>query len=319
MAALNFPPNPTNLQQYTDDNGIVWEYISSKSVWDVLRDDKLREFSGVKLSLDMPDSLIPTSTAVVWDSTNYDIGGYFNSNFPSRLTIPKIGFYRLNLLISVGPLGSGASYTFVVKKNSDTILTTTTAGANQFVSYDEIFQLYTDDYIELYALETEGIGTINAGSFFEAQNIGDQIGSSQSEATTFSGLKANLDVAEALTASLAPISWDSTTFNTNADINGNVYWTIADPSKATISTTGYYRVKASFEAGSAGTDDSYTVDLRFNNTSSFSSSMSPNGSLDIDDVFNLTSGSYIQFFGAESGGVGEITTDSYFELIRLGV
>ncbi len=317
--ALNFPSNPTNLQQYTDDNGIVWEFLSTKGVWDVLRDDKLKEFSGVKLVLDIPDLLIPTSTAVSWDSTNYDIGGYFNGSFPTKIIIPKIGFYRLNLLISVGALGSGASYTFVVKKNGTTTLTTTTAGANQFVSYDEILQLYSGDYIELYALETEGIGSINAGSFFETQNIGDQIGSSQSEATTFSGLKANLDIAEALTASLAPITWDSAIFNTNADINGNVYWLIGDSSKAVIYTTGYYRIKASFEAGSTGTDDSYIVDLRFNNTSSISASMSPNGSLDIDDVFNFTSGSYIQFFAAESGGVGEITTDSYFELIRLGV
>jgi hypothetical protein len=317
--ALNFPANPTNLQQYSDDNGTVWEFLSTKGVWNVLADDRLKEFSGVKLVLGSPDSLIPTSTAISWDSANFDIGGYFNVSFPTRLTIPKIGFYRLNLLISVGALGNGASYTFVVKKNGTINLTTTVAGANQFVSYDEILQLYEGDYIELYGLEAEGVGSINAGSFFEAQNIGDQIGSAQSEATTFSGLKSNLDIAEALTSSFAPVTWDSTVFNTNADINGNVYWSVGDPSKAVIYTTGYYRIKASFEAGSTGTDDSYEVDLRFNNTSSISASMSPNGSLDIDDVFNLTSGSYIQFFAAESGGVGELTTDSYFELIRLGV
>jgi len=317
--ALNFPSSPTNGQQYTDNNGIVWQYLSGKGIWEVLKDNKLKEFSGVKLVLDMPDSLTSTSTAISWDSADFDIGGFFNVSFPTRLIIPNIGFYRVNLLIVVGALGSGASYTFVVKKNGTTNITTTVAGANQFVSYDEILQLYEGDYIELYALETEGIGSVNVGSFFEMQNIGDQIGSAQTAATTFSGLKANLDMSEALTASFAPITWDSTIFNTNADINGNVYWAIGDPSKAVIYTTGYYRIKALFEAGSTGTDDSYTVDLRFNNTSSFTSSMSPNGSLDIDDVFNLTSGSYIQFFAAESGGIGELTTDSYFELIRLGV
>jgi hypothetical protein len=317
--ALNFPPNPSNLQQYTDDNGIVWEFLSSKSVWNVLSSEKLKEFSGVKLVLDMQDSLTTSLSSVSWDSANYDIGGYYNSSFPTRLTIPKIGFYRVNLLVSVGPLGSGASYTLIVRKNGTTNLTTTTAGANQFVSYDEILQLYEGDYIELYALETEGIGSINVGSFLEAQNVGDQIGSAQSEATTFSGLKANINVAEALTSSLAAITWDSTVFNTNADINGNVYWTISDPSKESIYTPGYYRIKASFEAGSTGTDDSYSVQLRFDNVPVISASMSPNGSLDIDDVYNLNSGSYIQFFAAESGEVGELTTDSYLEIIRLGV
>lgn len=317
--ALNFPSSPTNGQQYTDDNGIVWQYLSSKGVWDVYRDDALKEFSGAKIILDINDALTPTSTAVTWDSEDFDIGGYFSVSFPTRLTVPKIGFYRLNLLISVGALGNGASYTFVVKKNGSSTLTTTTAGANQFVSYDETLELNAGDYIELFALESEGVGDINAGSFFEIQNIGDQIGSAQSTATTFSGLKLNLTTVEALTSTPAAITWDSTTFNTNADINGNVYWTIASSSKATIYTTGYYRIKASFESGVNGTDDSYTIDLRFNNTSSISASIGPNDSLDLDDVYNLTSGSYIEIFADESGGTGELTTDSYFELIRLGV
>lgn len=316
---LNFPSNPTNLQQYMDDNGIVWEYIGSKSVWDVLRDDKLREFSGAKISLNSNEALTATSTAVTWDFEDFDIGGYFNSSFSTRLTAPKIAFYRLNLLISVGALGNGASYTFVVKKNGSTILTTTTAGANQFVSYDEIVELYGGDYIELYALETEGVGNINAGSFFEIQNIGDQIGSSQSEATTFSGAKLNLTSEESLISTPIAVTWDSATFNTNADINGNVYWNISNSSTASIYTTGYYRVKAFFESGVNGTENSYTVDLRFNNTSSMSASIGPNDTLDLDDVYNLTSGSYIQFFAKESGGTGTLTTNTFFELIRLGV
>ncbi len=317
--ALNFPSNPTNLQQYTDDNGTVWEFLSTKGVWDVLRDDKLREFSGAKAVLDLNEALTPTLTSVAWDSEDFDLGGYFTVSSPTRLTVSKIGFYRLNLLISVGALGNGASYTFVVKKNGTDNLTTTTAGANQFVSYDEIVELSAGDYIELYALESEGVGDINAGSFFEIQNIGDQIGSSQSEATTFSGLKANLTSEEALISTPTAVTWDSSTFNTNADINGNVYWTISDPSKASIYTTGYYRIKALFESGVNGTENSYTIDLRFDNASVVSASIGPNDRLDLDDVYNLTSGSYVQVFADESGGVGTLTTNTFFELIRLGV
>lgn len=317
--ALNFPSNPTNLQQYTDDNGIVWEFIGSKSAWDVLRDDKLRDFSGAKVVLDLNVALTPISTAIAWDTENFDLGGYFNASFPTRLTMPKIGFYRVNLLVSVGALGNGASYTFQVKKNGTGLLTTTTAGANQFVSYDEILQLYEGDYIELYGLESEGVGDINASSFFEIQNIGDQIGSAQSEATTFSGLKLNLTAAESLTSTPTAISWDNAIFNTNADINGNVYWNISDPTKAYIYTTGYYRIKALFESGINGTDNSYKVNLKFNNTSIVSSSIGPNDRLDLDDTYNLTSGSYIQVFADESVGIGELTTNSFFELIRSGV
>lgn len=317
--ALNFPSSPIGGQLYTDDNGLVWQYSSAKGVWNVYRDDALNDFSGAKIVLDMAESLTSTSTAVTWDSEDFDIGGYFNIALSTKLIAPRPGFYRLNLLVIPGVLGSGASYTFAVKKNGTTTLTTTTAGANQSVSYDEIVEMTTGDYVELYALESEGIGEISPGSFFEIQNIGDQIGSAQSTATTFSGLKLDLTSAEALTSTPAAITWDAAEFNTNADINGNVYWTISDPSKATIYTTGYYRIKAFIRAGSLGSNNSYTIDLKFNNISSSSSSLSPNDSLDFDDVYNFTSGSYIQFFGSESGGVGEIATTSFFELIRLGV
>lgn len=317
--ALNFPSSPTNGQQYTDDNGIVWQYLSSKGVWDVYRDDALKEFSGAKVLLDTAEALTSTPAAITWDSEAFDIGGYFTLSSPGKLTAISPGFYRLNLLIIAGALGSGASYTYTVKKNGTVTFTTTTAGANQSISYDEVVELTTGDYVEVYASESESIGEVSAGSFFEIQNIGDQIGSAQSTATKFSGVKLNLTSQEALISSPTAITWDVAEFNTNADINGNVYWSATSSSKATIYTTGYYRIKAFLKAGSPGNDNSYEIDLRFNNTSSASSSLSPNDSLDFDDVYNFTSGSYIEFYASESGGVGEITTDSFFELIRLGV
>ncbi len=317
--ALNFPSNPTNLQQYTDDNSIVWEYLSSKSVWNVLKDDTLKDFYGSKITLDSNFLLTPTSIAVSFDTEVFDVGSYYNLSSPTKFTVSKTGFYRINLLIIAGPLGSGASYTFSVKKNGSSVITTTVAGANQSVAYDEIVQLVSGDYIELYASESESVGEIVAGSFFEIQNIGDAVGSAQSPATTFSGVELMLTSVEALTSTSSAITWDTTEFNTNADINGNLYWNISDPTKVYIYTTGYYNLKGFFQAGSQGSDESYTIDLRFNNTSSVSASLGPNDSVNFDDIYNISSGSYIQFFAKDDMAVGELTTDSYFELIRLGV
>lgn len=319
MGVLSFPANPTNGQQYTDDNGIVWEYLSSKTVWNILRDNSLKNFLGAKIQLNTSYALTSTLTAVSFDSEVFDVGNYYNSSFPTKLTVTNPGFYRLNLLIVASSLGSGASYTFTVKKNGTTVLTTTTAGPNQSISYDEIIQLFANDYIELYASEASDIGEIVEGSFFEIQNAGDLVGSEQSPATAFSGAKLGLSTAEALTSTLTAIDWTTTDFNTNADINGNVYWSAGQPSKASIYITGYYRIKAFIQAGSQGSDDSYEVDLRFSNTPVVSSSLSPNDSLDFDDVYNLSSGSYVQFFASELGNVGEIASNSYFEIIRLGV
>lgn len=317
--ALNFPSNPTNLQQYTDPNGVVWEYISGKGVWEVLRDDALKEFSGAKISLSTIQALTATGSAVSFDTEDFDLGNYYIGTSPSRLTAPSPGFYRINLLAIAGPQGSGASYTFTIKKNQNNTITTTTAGANQSIAYDEIVQLQSGDYVELYASETDSVGEVEVGSFFEIQNIGDLVGSAQSPATTFSGLELTLTSDEALTSTPTAVTWDYATFNTNADINGNVYWNISDSSKAYIYTTGYYNIKAFFQAGSQGNDESYTIDLRINGSSSGSASLGPNDTVNFDDIYNFASGSYIQFFASETGSVGEITTDSYFELIRLGV
>lgn len=319
MAALNFPSNPTNGQQYTDPNGIVWQYISSKQVWNTLRSSALKDFSGAKVLLGTTEALTATPIAITWDSEVFDIGSYFTISDSSKFTISRPGFYRLNLLLITGIPGTGNSYNFTVKKNGTADITSTSAGANQSVSYDEIVELITGDYIELYASEVEGVGELILDSFFEIQNIGDLIGSAQSDATAFSGLKLHLGSEFNLTSVSSAIEWDDVSFNTNADINGNVYWNVDSSSKATIYTTGYYRIRGFFEAGSTGAENSYIVDLKFNNISATSGTIGPNDTLDIDDVYQLNSGSYLQFFASNTLSLGNLTTGSYFELIRLGV
>lgn len=318
--ALNFPSSPINGQTYTDGNGVIWEYNSTKTVWVVKRYDELKEFSGAKLELSTAESLSLTSTAITWDTANFDTGNYFDSiNNPSRLTITRTGYYRINILLITGAQGNGASYTFTVKQNSSTILTTDTAGPNQGVHYDEIHLLFSGDYIEIFADESGAVGTVLTTSYFELERVGYSLGSAFSARNAFSGVKLLLTTAENTTLTPTAITWDSTEFNINADVNGSVYWNVSSSDKVTIYTTGYYRIKSVIETNSSGADNSYTVALKLDGTNIESSTLSPNENLTLDETYNFTSGSYLQMYVDNSGSVGQITTDSYLELIRVGV
>lgn len=318
--ALNFPTSPTNGQTYTDDNGIVWEYNSTKTVWNKLRSDAIKNFSGAKIERTSEASLTSTLTAISFTTAEFDTEPYFDStNSPTKLRVLKTGYYRILLQIDTGSGGNGASYTLNLKKNGSTSLTNTTAGPNQSVVYDEIMLMTSGDYVEIYASESASVGTILSSSFFQIERVGNSPGTAYPAAAAFSGAKIELTSAEALTSTPTAITWDTSEFNENADNAGNVYWTISDSSKVTIYTTAYYRVKSIFETGTAGSTNSYKIDLRLNNSNLVSSSLSANDTLQLDETFQFNSGSYLQVYVDNSGSVGTITTNSYFELIRLGV
>lgn len=318
--ALNFPTSPISGQTYTDSNGVIWEYNSTKTVWGVKRYDELKEFSGVKLNLTTPEVLTLTSTAITWDIADFDTGNYFNlSTYPTRLIIQRTGYYRVNVLLNTGAQGNGASYTFTVKQNSSTVLTTDTAGPNQAIHYDEISLFFSGDYIEIYGDESSAVGTVLTNSYFEIERVGYSLGSAFSARNAFSGLKLLLTTAENATLTPTAVTWDTTEFNVNADVNGSVYWNVSNSDKITIYTTGYYRLKSMFETNTAGSANSYTVDLKLDGTTLESGSLGANETLDLDETYNLTSGSYLQIFLDNTGSVGQLTTDTYFELIRVGV
>lgn len=318
--ALNFPTTPTNGQTYTDDNGIVWEYNSTKTVWNKLRSDAIKNFSGAKVELTSAFSLTSTLTAISFNTAEFDTDPYFDlSNAPTKLTVLKTGYYRILLQIDTGSGGNGASYTLNIKKNGTTTLTSTTAGPNQSVVYDEVMLMTAGDYVETHASESASVGTILTSSFFQIERVGNSPGTAYPAAAAFSGVKIELTSAESLTSTPTAITWDTTEFNENADNAGNVYWTISDASKVTIYTTAYYRVKSMFETGGAGATNSYKVDVRLNGSNLVSSSLSANDMLELDETFQFNSGSYLQVYVDNSGSVGTITTDSYFQLIRLGV
>lgn len=318
--ALNFPISPTNGQQYVDGNGTVWEYNATKTVWSVKRYDELKEFSGAKLEFTTAPSLSTVSLPLSWDVSNFDTGVYFDGvDFPTRLTITNTGYYRINILLITGAQGNGASYSFSVIQNGNITMTTDTAGPNQGIHYDEIHLLHSGDYIEIYANESGAVGTILTTSYFEIERVGFSMGSSFSSRGAFSGVKLNLTSAENTTLTPTAITWDTSEFNVNADINGNIYWDIANSDKITIYTSGYYRIKSTFETSANGAANSYTIDLRLDGTTLESSSLSPLEQLDLDETYNFNSGSYLQVYVDNTGSVGSITTDTYFELIRMGV
>ena len=318
--ALNFPSSPISGQTYTDSNGVIWEYNTTKTVWAVKRYDELKEFSGAKLNLTTSEVLTLTPTPITWDVADFDTGNYFNLlSYPGRLIIPRTGYYRINVLLNTGAQGNGASYTFTVKQNASTILTTDTAGPNQGIHYDEIHLLFSGDYIEIYGEESSAVGTVLTTSYFEIERVGYSLGSAFSARNAFSGVKLLLTTAENSTITPTPVTWDTTEFNINADVNGSVYWNVSNSDKVTIYTTGYYRLKSFFETGIAGAANSYTVDLKLNGSTLESGSLGANETLDLDETYNFTSGSYLQIYLDNTGSVGQLTTDSYFELIRVGV
>lgn len=317
--ALNFPTSPTNGQTYTDSNGIVWEYNSTKTVWNKLRSDAIKNFSGAKIELTSTKSLTTTSTAISFDVAEFDTDPYFETGSPTKLTVIKAGYYRILLQIDTGSGGNGASYSLNLKKNGTTSLTSGTAGPNQSITYDETMLMVAGDYIEIYISESGAVGTILTSSFFQIERVGNSLGTPYPAASAFSGVKVELTSAESLTSTPTAIPWDTTEFNSNADNDGSLYWSVSDATKIKIYTTAYYRVKSMFETGGAGSTNSYKVDCKLDGTTLVSSSLSSNDTLELDETYRFLSGSYLQIYVDNSGSVGTITTDSYFQLIRMGI
>jgi hypothetical protein len=319
--ALNFPTSPTNLQQYTDNNGIVWEYLSTKGVWNKKSDVNIKEFSGAKLSLSSNLGLVSTTTQLAFDVTDFDTESYTNIvTNPSRLTISVNGFYRVSALFETGPLGAGSTYNIVIKKNGSIELANTTASPNQFISYDEVLQLVSGDYIECYVHEDDGIGTLLTTTFFEIYRVGYSIGSSFLPLDSFSGVKLTLTADESMTSTPTAISWDASDYNINADINGNVYWSVGTPGKISIYTNGYYRFKSSFVANTVGGANSYNISIKATGSTTIeSASFGALENIELDETYYFQSGTYLEAYASNTGSVGKITTDSYLQLIRIGV
>lgn len=316
--ALNFPTTPQIDDTYTDQNGRLWLFDGVK--WEVSRGSSNRLFSGAKVRLDTYYSLTSTPTPLDYDSEEFDIDDYFTLSQASRLTIRRNGYYRITGTFFTGSMGTGSSYTFSLVKNGTVTLQTVTVAANQAANYDAIIQLNGDDYIQIYVSEAQAIGTLLAGSYVEIVRLGLTAGTAIGSANAFSGVRARLTAPYTMASTPLSIVWNSYDYDTNANEQGETYWNAAIPTRLVIKKTGYYNIKTFIYTGTDGAADSYVITLRKNASDTLATiNLSANDNASIDEILYLQQDDYLQILAYNTGSVGNVTTDSYFEITRLGV
>ena len=312
---LNFPTSPSDGDIYTDDNSVVWQYSSTKTVWNVVTGTTLKVFSGTKLGVTANVAVTTTSTAVSWDVESYDQGGYFSSGNATRITAPGSGFYLVTTTLFAGSQGSG--YSVAVKKNGTTNLATSIFNANQTATYEEVIELAKDDYIEVYISEIDGTGTLLTSSFIEVTQMGLTVGTGISSYSAFSGAKAYLTAPFSTSSTPTATAWNATEYDTNANALGLTYWSIGTPARLTVQVSGYYNVDIFLRTGTAG--GTYTVTLKKNgSTDLVSSTMAANESASYEQTYYLTANDYLELFASDTDSTGSLTTATHFEIIRMG-
>ena len=316
--ALNFPSAPQVDDTYTDQNGRLWLYDGVK--WEVSRGSSNKLFSGAKARLDTFYSLTSTPTALDYDSEEFDIDNYFTLTQASRLTVSRDGYYRISGTLFTGSLGTGSSYTFSLVKNGTITLQTVTVAANQAANYDAIIQLSGTDYVQVFVSEADSIGTLLAGSYVEITRVGLTAGTAIGSANAFSGVRARLTSPYTMASTPLSIVWNAYDYDTNANEQGETYWNAATPTRLVIKKTGYYNVKSFIYTSTDGAANSYVITLRKNaGTTLATINLSANDFASIDEIMYLQQNDYLQILAYNTGSVGQITTDTYLEITRLGV
>lgn len=310
---LNFPSSPTNGQQYTDPNAVVWEFDGVK--WNVVDGTSNKTYSGVRVGFTTEYSLTSTSTAISFDDERFDTDTYFSVSTPTRVTVNRSGFFRVNF--SVYTASTGTTYTITLKKNGSTTLGTVTLAPNQFTNYDETLELDVGDYLEVYCSESSSTGALTTSSFLEVTRVGLALGTFVSSADAFSGARTKLTSTYSTTNVSTAIAWNTTEFDQNANPAGNTYWSAGATSRLTISLGGFYRVKSVIAVGST---DTYTANLTKNGTSTLTStSINPNGYAQVDEIYELAENDYLQLYVNDANSTGSLLTTTYLEITRIGV
>lgn len=319
MAQLSFPASPTNGQTYTDPNGKVWTYDSVK--WNIDTATTSKQFSGVRVTLASPVSLTATDTAITF-TESYDTATYFLSATPNTVYIPRTGYYRINLQVSTGANGSGNSYNVSLNRNGLGLFNDDMA-ANQNGIYDDTFLLDAGDELQLVASEAEGLGTLTTGTSLEIQLVGYSFGGAITPGYEFSGVKLDLfsDINTTSTATAITFTSNDIVYNVNANAAGDPYWSNSNPTRLTIGTTGYYRLKGYFLTGANGAANSYTVTIRKNGTTTVeTTTLGALENVDLDETYQFNAADYLEILVSNSGNTGTIdASQTFFGITRLGV
>lgn len=308
--ALNFPSSPAQDQVYVDDNNINWQFDGVK--WNVIKSTAYKTYNGITAGITSAFAATATATAISWDNITINVGDYYEEGYPSRIIIRSTAFYRINFSTVTGSQGS--AYTITIKRNNTVTLSTTTITRNQFINYDEILELSTGDYIEVFVSETEAAGTFLSGSTkIEVTRVGLSTGTA---AEVFSGARVKVDSTYSTTASPAGISWDSTDFNQNSNSAGDIYWDNLDPTKLTIGTNGYFRIKMVMLTS---VYDTYVITLKKNNTTTLTTSnVGSNNIVQLDEIYQFAVNDYVELIVNDSSGTGGLLVGTYLEIIRIG-
>lgn len=130
----------------------------------------------------------------------------------------------------------------------------------------------------------------------------------------FSGAKLVLNTNKSLTTNQLPLEFDDFDFDTDEYFNFGQF-----PSRINVKRTGYYRLNLLLATSNQGTGASYGFSIKKNGSLTLTSdSAGPNQFLYYDEISLLYAGDYIEIFVSDSNAVGEITTDSFFEIERVG-
>jgi hypothetical protein len=314
---LSFPANPTNGTEYTDTNGKVWVYDGIK--WNIATSTGTKEFTGVKVSLANQYFLTNTLSAVTFDTIDYDTANFYNTATPTKLIVPRTGYYRINAIILSGQEGFGAAYSVDVRRNNQS-LATDLIGSFQAAVYDQIFLLNVGDEIEIFAAEIEAIGSLVEGTYLEMQLQGYTFGGAITPGFEFSGARVQLSTNLTTTSTSTAIAWDDIIFNINANEAGDLYWDNQTDTRLTIATTAYYRLRAFFETGVDGSTDSYELIIKKSGVELETVLLGANDTADIDATYEFTATDYLEVFVRNIDNVGTIiSNNTFFEVTRLGV
>jgi len=315
--ALLFPSSPTHLDNYTDPNQAIWQYDSDGPYWTVITSTTRKNFSGIKRSSSGTFDLTTSYTAVDFDTADFSVDSYYVSD--SRFQAPTTGFYRLSIILNSNSNGEGSSYTIQIRKNGIAI-DTSTLGPNQFASYDETLDLVAGDYVEVWAKETTGTGGFTTNSLLTFYRIGYSPGTGISNHSAFSGVRATLTLAASTTSTPTATSWAATDFNANANVLGDLYWFNSVPTRITVRSDGYYKIRCFVKAGTSGSSNSYTATIRKNGSTSLTTvNLSPNDFVDLDEIYSLVEDDYLELMISNSDNTGNILPTTYLELVREGV
>jgi hypothetical protein len=321
MAQLSFPASPTNGQQYTDSNGKVWEYDGVK--WNIATSESAKQFYGAKVSLSQETALTSVLSPIEFDVENFDTAAFYVTSNPATITIPRTGYYRINMLVLTGTEGFGASYNIELRRNS-TNLFDDTMSANQAGTYNEVLLLDVGDQIRLYASESDGIGSLLMDSFIQIELVGYTFGGSLVPGFEFSGVKVTLQNDVTTTTTPTAITWTASDieYNINANAAGNLYWSNSNATRFTIATTAYYNLKGFFLTGVNGTENSYTITIKKNGSTDLETILlGANASAALNETYLFNSTDYLEIYVSNSAGGATLieSIETFFELIRLGV